>query len=309
MIFETDSEHQYIRVIEQPDGDRALELNEGQATHSLYRPGSFLTDDVWDGYLVLPFAALSEAARSGSRSSATPPGPPPAPTATTSPIPRSTGSRSIPSSSEVGPRVLRHGLEREPDRPQRGRPAVAAPLRGRLRRDHGRRLSPALHPVLSRDEGVLRARPRPARARRGGDRQRRSSGGQRRPRAGPGARRWRRRSRPCSATRSSPRTRFCSAPTRRRRRRTSSARRATLPPELAQPSPGSRRRGSAQRLHGGAVYTDDKAPVEWLIDRSILGYAGERVELRSPRRCARAPSARRRRRDRRRTRSPGRPGR
>jgi spermidine synthase len=30
-----------------------------------------------------------------------------------------------------------------------------------------------------------------------------------------------------------------------------------------------------QRLPGGAVYTDDRAPVEWLIDRSILGYAGE----------------------------------
>ena len=56
VIFETDSEHQYIRVIEQPDGDRALELNEGQATHSLYRPGSYLTGDVWDGYLTLPFA-------------------------------------------------------------------------------------------------------------------------------------------------------------------------------------------------------------------------------------------------------------
>jgi hypothetical protein len=29
------------------------------------------------------------------------------------------------------------------------------------------------------------------------------------------------------------------------------------------------------RLPGGDVYTDDKAPVEWLIDRSILGYAGD----------------------------------
>jgi hypothetical protein len=29
------------------------------------------------------------------------------------------------------------------------------------------------------------------------------------------------------------------------------------------------------RLDGGAVYTDDRAPVEWLIDRSILGYAGD----------------------------------
>jgi len=60
VIFETDSEHQYIRVIQQPDGDRALELNEGQATHSLLKPGTYLTDNVWDGYLVLPFTALSE---------------------------------------------------------------------------------------------------------------------------------------------------------------------------------------------------------------------------------------------------------
>jgi hypothetical protein len=29
------------------------------------------------------------------------------------------------------------------------------------------------------------------------------------------------------------------------------------------------------RLEGGRVYTDDKAPVEWLIDRSIIGYANE----------------------------------
>jgi hypothetical protein len=29
------------------------------------------------------------------------------------------------------------------------------------------------------------------------------------------------------------------------------------------------------RLEGGTVYTDDLAPVEWLIDRSILGYAAE----------------------------------
>jgi hypothetical protein len=27
------------------------------------------------------------------------------------------------------------------------------------------------------------------------------------------------------------------------------------------------------RLPGGSVYTDDKAPVEWLIDKSIVGYA------------------------------------
>ena len=28
-------------------------------------------------------------------------------------------------------------------------------------------------------------------------------------------------------------------------------------------------------LAGGEVYSDDRAPVEWLIDRSILGYAGD----------------------------------
>jgi spermidine synthase len=63
VIFETESAYQYIRVIDQEDGDRVLELNEGQAVHSLFRPGSYLTGDVWDGYLVLPFAALNEPPR------------------------------------------------------------------------------------------------------------------------------------------------------------------------------------------------------------------------------------------------------
>jgi spermidine synthase len=63
VIFETETEHQYVRVVEEPDGDRLLELNEGQAVHSLYRPGSYLTGDVWDGYLILPFAALDRPPR------------------------------------------------------------------------------------------------------------------------------------------------------------------------------------------------------------------------------------------------------
>jgi hypothetical protein len=29
------------------------------------------------------------------------------------------------------------------------------------------------------------------------------------------------------------------------------------------------------RLPGGEVYTDDRAPVEWLIDDSLLEYAGD----------------------------------
>ena len=44
-------------MIERDDGTRVLELNEGQAVHSLYRPGSYLTGDYWDGHLVLPAAA------------------------------------------------------------------------------------------------------------------------------------------------------------------------------------------------------------------------------------------------------------
>jgi len=59
VIFETDTEHQYARVVEYPDGERHLELNEGQAVHSIYRPDSVLTGDVWDGYLIEPFAVGS----------------------------------------------------------------------------------------------------------------------------------------------------------------------------------------------------------------------------------------------------------
>jgi spermidine synthase len=62
-LYETDTEYQYARVIERSDGSRALELNEGQAQHSLYRPESVLTGDVWDGHLVLPFAALERVPR------------------------------------------------------------------------------------------------------------------------------------------------------------------------------------------------------------------------------------------------------
>lgn len=58
VLYEAETEHQYVRVIEQHDGDRILELNEGQAIHSLYRPGSYLTEDYWDGFLVLPVAVL-----------------------------------------------------------------------------------------------------------------------------------------------------------------------------------------------------------------------------------------------------------
>src|SRR3954447_11032906 len=58
VVYETDTQYQYARVVEEPDGTRALELNEGLARHSLYRPGTFLTGDYWDGFLTTPFAVL-----------------------------------------------------------------------------------------------------------------------------------------------------------------------------------------------------------------------------------------------------------
>ncbi len=60
VLYEAETTHQYARVVEREDGTRVLELNEGQAVHSLYRPGEYLTGDYWDGHLVLPAAADAE---------------------------------------------------------------------------------------------------------------------------------------------------------------------------------------------------------------------------------------------------------
>ena len=59
VIFETETPYQYARVVEFEDGSRRLELNEGQAIHSLLKPGTVLTGGYWDGFLVLPFATGS----------------------------------------------------------------------------------------------------------------------------------------------------------------------------------------------------------------------------------------------------------
>src|SRR4051794_11477674 len=56
VLYETETPYQYARVVERPDGSRRLELNEGQAVHSLWRPGTVLTGGYWDGFLVLPCA-------------------------------------------------------------------------------------------------------------------------------------------------------------------------------------------------------------------------------------------------------------
>jgi spermidine synthase len=48
LLYEKETEYQYARVLQEPNGDRRLELNEGHATHSLYRPGTVWTNDYWD---------------------------------------------------------------------------------------------------------------------------------------------------------------------------------------------------------------------------------------------------------------------
>jgi len=63
VIFESDTEYQYARVIQRDDGSRILELNEGQAQHSKYEPGTVLTGGYWDGELVLPFTGLDRPPR------------------------------------------------------------------------------------------------------------------------------------------------------------------------------------------------------------------------------------------------------
>lgn len=60
VIEEQETEYQYARVIESDDGTRVLELNEGQAIHSIYRPDDFLFGGYWDSMLVAGFAGTTE---------------------------------------------------------------------------------------------------------------------------------------------------------------------------------------------------------------------------------------------------------
>jgi len=64
VLEERETPDQYARVIELPDGERRLELNEGQAFHSVWRSDSVLTDNVWDGYLSAPVSVLGRPPRS-----------------------------------------------------------------------------------------------------------------------------------------------------------------------------------------------------------------------------------------------------
>jgi spermidine synthase len=56
VIFSTETPYQYVRVLQFRNGVRWLQLNEGFAIHSLYRPWSYLTGGYWDHFVVLPLA-------------------------------------------------------------------------------------------------------------------------------------------------------------------------------------------------------------------------------------------------------------
>ena len=272
VIWERETEYQYARVTERPNGERRLELNEGQAVHSVYRPGEWLTHDYWDEMLVLPFATTGRPPRSvailGNAAG------------TTArayghyfPATRVDGVEIDPALTDVGRRLF--DLRRSQSAPaHRRRAALPAARVAALGRDHRRRLPPALHPLLPGHARVLRRGARPPHARAGW-----CSSTSGTPRLGPPGEGPRRHDGPGRSPRparsgQADQHRARRGPTRRPRPARSTRRRAAAP----RPGSGGRRggaRGWRRRLPGGDVYTDDRAPVEWLIDASIVHVAAE----------------------------------
>jgi spermidine synthase len=64
VIWEGETDYQYARVLQAPDGERTLELNEGDAVHSVYTPGQWLTGNYWDAMLALSLAGKHDPPRS-----------------------------------------------------------------------------------------------------------------------------------------------------------------------------------------------------------------------------------------------------
>lgn len=62
LIFYQESLYNYIQVVREPDGTRELILNEGQAIHSIYRPDRVLTGWYWDYFLAAPYFNAGAAA-------------------------------------------------------------------------------------------------------------------------------------------------------------------------------------------------------------------------------------------------------
>ena len=155
VIYSTETQYQYARVLQFPSGERWLELNEGVAVHSLYRPWSYLTGGYWDDFLVLPspasptpprrIAILGDAAGTVAR-------------AYGHYFPR-TRVDAVEIDGEltaIGRRYFGLGGPNLHLYTADARPWLEA-SRGALRRDLRRRLPPALHPVLPGHARVLRA--------------------------------------------------------------------------------------------------------------------------------------------------------
>ncbi len=64
VIWEAETDYQYARVVQAPDGERTLELDEGYAVHSVYRPDRWLTGNYWDEMLALSLAGAHSPPRS-----------------------------------------------------------------------------------------------------------------------------------------------------------------------------------------------------------------------------------------------------
>jgi spermidine synthase len=54
VIFSAETQYQYARVLQFKSGERWLQLNEGVAIHSIYRPWTYFTGGYWDDFMVLP---------------------------------------------------------------------------------------------------------------------------------------------------------------------------------------------------------------------------------------------------------------
>lgn len=63
VIFEGESAYQYVQVVERPDGDRVLHLNEGWAIHSILPADGVMTGGYWDAFATLPLLTAKPAGR------------------------------------------------------------------------------------------------------------------------------------------------------------------------------------------------------------------------------------------------------
>ena len=166
VIYETETEYQYARVVEYEGGVRRLELNEGQAIHSTYRPGHRADRQLLGRAARRPVRRAARARRGASRCSAPRPARPPAPTRATCPDTRVDAVEIDGELLDIGRRYFdlrgpARSCARSPR--TRGRSCAAPSERYDVIMVDAYR-QPYI-PFYLTTQGVLRARPRPARAR------------------------------------------------------------------------------------------------------------------------------------------------